>query len=81
MWSYFELKEEKNKYFAECIVNGCKDKLVYHKSTSLMINHLKFNHLGVYEVFLKKNSIKQITLAFERSHFELKNEQSITFPC
>ena len=30
LWTYFDLKEENNKFFAQCTVHGCKDKLTYH---------------------------------------------------
>ena len=50
VWTYFDLKQENNKFFVQCTVHGCKDKLTYHNSTSAMISHLKFNHPEVYEV-------------------------------
>jgi len=46
IWSYFELLDanDDGKVYAKCKINGCTEKLVYHKNTSAMLKHVKAKH-------------------------------------
>ena len=58
VWVYFSLVEVKNKFYAECTLNSCKDKISYHNSTTALLNHLKFAHPDAYEVCVSKKNKK-----------------------
>ena len=69
IWVHFKPieKNDQDKSYTECKIDGCNEKLVYHNTTSSMIKHVKWKHPEKYSEFENKCSSakKQTTLNSE----------------
>ena len=75
IWVYFELleKDNENKIFTRCKVNNCKEKLLFHNSTTAMIKHVESQHPEKFKEFQgkgSKTSNTQLTMNSEELKFK-----------
>ena len=73
-WEYFQLVEDKEKKSGtKCKVNGCKEGLAYHQSTTAMLKHLESHHPEKHMECTGKTSAQSQQLKITSDDYKMKD--------